>query len=101
MVSILGTVAAIASLSIIVWGLPKQIYLNYKRKSCEGLSPDLVWSAFVIYLTWGIYGWVKPDWFIVIADTPGCILACILVLQLFLYKKPKGGETDELESNRD
>jgi hypothetical protein len=91
LVSILGTLAAIASLTIIVWGLPKQIYLNYKRKSCEGLAPDLVYSAFVIYLFWGIYGWAKPDWFIVGADIPGAILSGILVWQLYYYRKKRGG----------
>lgn len=92
LVSILGTLAAIASLTIIVWGLPKQIYLNYKRKSCKGLAPDLVYSAFVIYLFWGIYGWAKPDWFIVCADIPGAILSGILVWQLHYYKGREGND---------
>lgn len=87
MVSVLGTLATIASLAIIVWGLPKQLWLNYQRKSCEGLSPDLAWSAAVIYFFWGLYGLAKHDVFIITADVPGFILAATLVWQMYYYKR--------------
>ncbi len=85
--SIIGTFAVIASLTIIVIGLPAQIYKNYKRKSCDGIAPSLIYSACCTYTLWGLYGWTKPDWFLVIAQTPGSILALILLLQLFRYRK--------------
>lgn len=89
MVSLFGTLAAVASLTIIVWGLPRQIWLNYQRKSCEGLSPDLAWSAAVIYFFWGIYGLVKHDVFIIAADIPGFVLSASLVWQMHWYGRRK------------
>lgn len=83
--SVFGTLAMIASLVIIVWGLPQQVYLNYKRKSCGGLSPQLVYSTAIIYLFWTLYGWTVPNWYLIIPDTPGLIICLILVYQLYCY----------------
>lgn len=83
----LGIIAALASLSIVLIGLPKQILENYRRKSCEGLAPSLIYSACCTYTLWGIYGWSKPDWFLFASQTPGSILSFILLFQLFKYKK--------------
>jgi len=86
---ILGTLAMLASLLIIFLGFPAQIIKNYRRKSCDGLAPLLVYSACCGYTLWSAYGWVKPDWFLAISQTPGCILAFILLFQLFYYKNKK------------
>lgn len=87
--SVLGTIAAIASLLLTFIGFPAQIWKNFRRKSCEGIAPYLIYSAFVGYLTWGAYGISKPDWFLIASDVPGCFLTLILVIQLFVYKKKK------------
>ncbi len=90
---VIGTIATIASLAIVTVGLPAQIFKNYRRKSCDGLAPSLIYSACCTYTLWSIYGWTKPDWFLVVAQTPGCVLAFILLFQLFLYRKrPINGE---------
>jgi len=83
--SILGTLAVIASLTIVVIGLPQQIYKNYRQKSCEGLASSLVYSAFCTYTLWGLYGWTTPDYFLAISQTPGSVITLILVFQLFYY----------------
>ena len=88
--SIIGILAAIASLTIIVLGIPAQIIKNYRRKSCDGLDPLLIYSACVAYTLWSLYGWTKPDWFLVVSQTPGCVLAFIILFQFFYYRK-KGG----------
>ena len=85
--SIIGIVATLASLIVIFFGLPAQILKNYRRKSTEGLSNNLIYSACSCYATWCLYGWTKPDYFLIIAQTPGIILSLILLYQLFLYKK--------------
>ena len=82
-----GTLATVASLVIIVVGLPAQIIKNYRRKSCDGMEPLLVYSAFVAYALWSFYGWTKPDWFIFVSQTPGLLMAFVLVFQLFYYRK--------------
>jgi len=83
--SIIGTLAVIASLTIAMVGLPQQIYKNYQRKSCEGLAPFLIYSACCAYTLWGIYGWTKPDYFLVISQTPGSVLTFVLIFQIFYY----------------
>jgi len=83
---IIGTLATIVSLLIIGLGLPAQIYKNYKRKSCEGLSAWLFLMAFASYFLWCAYGWTKPDLFLKIAHTPGVALSLILLYQFFLYR---------------
>jgi len=88
-----GTAATVASLAIVLIGLPAQIVKNYRRKSCEGLAPPLIYSACCTYTLWGLYGWIKPDWFLAAAQTPGCVLAYVLLFQLLHYGK-KGGKGD-------
>ncbi len=90
--SVIGVTATISSLTIIALGLPAQIIKNYRRKSCSGLAPSLVFSACCSYTLWTLYGWTKPDWFLVVAQTPGCALAFILLFQLFRYRKRREQE---------
>lgn len=87
MVSTIGVLAMIASLTIIMLGLPAQIIKNYRRKSCEGLAPSLIYCAAVTYILWALYGWIKPDRFLAIAQTPGSVLALVLLFQLIYYRK--------------
>lgn len=82
---IFGTLAMIASLAVVIIGLPHQIYTNWRRKSCEGISPSLIYASCFIYPLWALYGWTKPDPFIIFAQTPGSILAFILLFQLLYY----------------
>lgn len=88
--STIGILAVAASLTITLLGLPAQIIKNYRRKSCDGLAPSLIYSACCTYALWSIYGWTKPDWFLVVAQTPGCVLAFILLFQLLYYRKKEG-----------
>ena len=90
--NLIGILAVTASLTIVLLGLPAQIVKNYRRKSCDGLAPSLIYSSVCTYALWSIYGWTKPDWFLMVAQTPGCILTLILLFQLFHYRK-KGGAT--------
>lgn len=85
--SVFGVLAVIASLTIVVLGLPKQIIKNYRQKSCDGIEPSLIYSICIAYTCWTLYGWTKPDWFLIYSQTPGCILAFILLFQLFYYRK--------------
>lgn len=83
---IFGTLAVIASLTIALVGFPAQIYRNYKRQSCDGVAPSLMYSAFVAYLLWTLYAWTKPDYFLMVTDTTGVILTSILIIQNIYYK---------------
>lgn len=88
--NIMGLLATFGSLAIVLIGIPAQILENYRRKSCDGIAPPLIYSACLTYTLWSIYGWMKPDWFLVVAQTPGCVLAFVLLFQLFHYRKKRG-----------
>lgn len=84
---LIGTLATIASLIVTGLGFPAQIIKNYRRRDCVGLAPSLVYSAVCSYTLWTLYGWTKPDWFLVVAQTPGCIFGFVLLFQLFYYRE--------------
>ncbi len=84
---IIGVIATVASLTIVLVGLPAQIIRNYRRKSCDGLAPSLVYAACCTYTLWSLYGWTKPDWFLAVSQTPGCVMSLILLFQLIRYRK--------------
>jgi uncharacterized protein with PQ loop repeat len=87
--NIIGLAATIVSLTIVFVGLPQQIYKNWKNKNCKGLATSLIFAAFGTYTLWSLYGWMKPELFLAISQTPGSIFALILVIQFFLYKKKR------------
>jgi uncharacterized protein with PQ loop repeat len=88
MSSILGIAALIVSLCVIAFGLTAQVRKNYQRKSCEGLSLTLISVTFVAYAVWTAYGISKPDWFLILSQGPGAILALVLLSQYLKYHKP-------------
>lgn len=86
---IFGSIAMLASLAIVFIGLPQQIYKNYKSKSTGGLASILFIMACITYTFWSLHGWFyEPDinWFLVIAQTPGSVLAFILLIQMIKYR---------------
>lgn len=90
MLNTVGFLAMLASLTIVLLGLPAQIVNNYRRKSCEGMDQRLIYSVSITYLLWGIYGAMKPDWFLFASQIPGFALCVVLIYQLFRYKKQEG-----------
>lgn len=87
MSNILGVLAMLVSLSVVFFGLTSQVWKNYKNKSCEGLSLGLIAVTFLAYTVWAAYGVSKPDWFLVASQTPGSLLALVILIQYKLYKK--------------
>jgi uncharacterized protein with PQ loop repeat len=84
---LLGYIAASTSLLMIVLGLPRQILTNYRRQSCEGLDFVLVVSAFATYFVWALYGWFKPDKFLLCSQLPGVVLTLVIMIQFAIYRK--------------
>ena len=82
---ILGTLAAIISFAIIVVGLPMQIYKNWKRKNTDGISNYIIYPTAFSYTIWWLYGWFKPDWYIVFAYALGVVFSWGLVIQTIYY----------------
>ncbi len=82
---IFGFGGLIASWLIVLIGLPLQIYKNHKNKSCAGMSLPLFCIVFYSYICWTIYAWTKPDYVLAAAQTPGIIMAAILLVQAVRY----------------
>ena len=74
-------VFAMAGSFFILYGLFRQILLNRRRGKVEGLHPSLIYAALYTYTTWAIHGWSVPNWYLAATQTPGAILALILVIQ--------------------
>lgn len=82
----IGFLAAAASWTITFFGLPAQIIKNYRRKSCDGISPVLIIAPCASYTLWSLYGLTKPDWIIVAAQAPGMVFAFTILAQMIYYR---------------
>ena len=89
MIHFIGYLALTASLLVTCVGLPSQLRVNYKRRSCEGLDVFMYIIVVCAYFTWALYGYLKYDWFIICANVPGVILTSLLLYQMRLYRKAK------------
>ena len=88
--NVVGTLASIASLTIIVFGVPVQIIKNYKNKNCDSFAPLLVYSSAFSCFIWTLYGFLKPDLFLIIAQVPASFLTIIFLTQFFYYRRKNG-----------
>lgn len=86
-IDLFGTLALISSIAMLALGLPKQIWSNYRRKSTEGVEPFLMATLGCIYVLWGIYGTLKLDYFLIIANWPGVALILIIFFQMYAYRR--------------
>lgn len=82
-----GLAALIASFVLALVCFPKQIWLNYQRKSCEGLEPLLVYGACVAYGLWGLRGFLVGDHFLLWSQVPGFIFSAVGVYQIRHYRR--------------
>jgi hypothetical protein len=84
---IFGATGMICALIITAVGLPRQIMINYLRKSTEGISMVVVIFAFGSYTSFTLYGLTKPfvDWFLVIGYSMGSIFGLLLLAQAWWY----------------
>jgi len=80
-----GRLAMSASLLVVFIGFPHQIWQNFVTKSAKGLSFLIIISACVVYPLWAIYGALKFDWYLIVPQTTGTILAYVLLAQKIYY----------------
>jgi hypothetical protein len=88
MESTLGWLVSIATLAVILIGLPSQIYKNYKEKSF-GMSILLISLGVVLLIFRISYTLVRHDYYILIPDIISILIHIILFYQFFLYRKSK------------
>jgi len=88
LIVLVGFAVATMSVAIKIVGVPDQIRRNYSRKSTEGLSLLFYMMSFSTYALWAIYGYLKGDWVVFLAQGAlGCVTSGIILYQFFLYKR--------------
>jgi uncharacterized protein with PQ loop repeat len=89
MTEIVGTVAMIVTIGLYCIGLPGQIRKNHAAKSTEGLSLLMFGLQFSAFATWSAYGFLKPDYYIVLSNVPGVLGVAIILGQCAIYRGQK------------
>jgi len=90
-IAFIGFVATTWSLIRLSIAFPAQIRQNWKAKSAEGLAPSMIYTTFVGYVLWTLYGWSKApiDWPIAISSSIGTVLSVIIVFQSVYYGRKR------------
>lgn len=82
--------AVMSSWSIILVGLPTQIWKNYQMKRRgDNIPPALLLPMFCTYFSWSIHAWQEADYWLFSAQAPGAFLSLILVIQYLYYPAVK------------
>lgn len=90
-VDIWGWIALVITVIYTCFGLPVQIYKNFKSKSTEGLSLFLMIMLLFTFSSWVVYATVKQpkDWYVIASNFPGAVCVLIILTQFVLYRRPK------------
>jgi len=91
LIHIFGILTLIASYAIKLVGFPEQIQKIRKSKSVSGVSKSLFIFSFCSFILWTIYGFLKNDWIIILAQGLGVFVGGILLFYLWKYRKKKSG----------
>jgi uncharacterized protein with PQ loop repeat len=86
MADVLGTAAALSAYGV-EYGMARQVWSNYKRRSCENLDSHLFILVALGYTLWTSYGWLKSDWYLFWSNLPGVVVAVVLCWQMWAYRK--------------
>ena len=89
-VDTIGLGACIITTVYTSFGLPVQVYKNYKNKSVEAFSLVMTLMMLLTFTSWVVYGFVKPspDYYVIVSNLPGAVCATLLLVQFALYRKP-------------
>jgi MtN3 and saliva related transmembrane protein len=85
-IQIVGVLTLIASYSIKLVGFPEQIQKIRKAKSSDGISKSLFIASFISFVLWTVYGILKNDWVIVLAQGLGTLVAGVLLIYMWKYR---------------
>ena len=86
LITTLGWIASIITVIYTSLGLPSQIKKNYHLKTTKGLSLFLFIFLCMTFISWVVYGVMKPDWFIVVPNGLGAFFSFIIIIQIFYYR---------------
>lgn len=66
-----------------------QLYMNYKNKTAEGLSMEMLALAIISAGLWLIYGYGYGDQLLIASSVLSILALIILVIQCMIYAKKK------------
>lgn len=85
--SIIGIIATIFSLIFVFIGLSSQLLKNYRLKSVKGLAFISFLFSFLVFFSWFIYGILKKDFYLIISQGAGTVIALLILFQFWIYRK--------------
>lgn len=91
LIQIISILTLIASYAIKLIGFPAQIQKIRKSKSTDGVSKSLFITSFISFVLWTIYGFLKGDWVIVLAQGLGAVVGGVLLIYMWKYHKIESG----------
>jgi uncharacterized protein with PQ loop repeat len=86
-VAAVGVMTIVLSLLTKLIGFPDQMRKNHQRKSVEGVSVAFYALSFITYVTWTLYGVLKKDPIVAIAQGLGVVTTGIICYQIVIYRK--------------
>lgn len=86
-ISVISVLTLIASYAIKLIGFPEQIQKIRKTKSTDGLSKSIFITSFISFVLWVIYGLLKEDYTIVVAQGVGVIVGGVTLFYMWKYRK--------------
>ncbi|MEE1944041.1 SemiSWEET family transporter [Pedobacter sp. KR3-3] len=89
LIQLVGALTLIASYAIKLIGFPEQIQKIRKSKSTNGISKSLFVTSFISFVLWTVYGLLKEDWVIVLAQGLGALVGGILLFYIWKYGQQK------------
>lgn len=87
LIQIVSILTLLASYAIKLIGFPEQIQKIRKAKSTEGISKSIFITSFISFCLWVIYGILKEDWTIILAQSIGVIVGGIILYYMWKYRK--------------
>ena len=85
-ITLFGWTASVITVVYTAFGLPIQIYKNYKHKTAEGLSKIMVVLLFFTFLSWTVYAFIKKDYYILVPNIIGFFCQTIILVQVWIYR---------------
>ena len=86
LIQIFGVLTLIASYAIKLIGFPEQIQKIRKSKSSDGVSKILFITSFISFCLWTVYGFLKADIVIILAQGLGALVGGILLVYIWKYR---------------
>ena len=101
MVKVAEITATIVTLIFILAGVGSQIYVNWKRKSVEGLSFYFYVLAVLVPMSWSWFGFLNNAVIMGCVQAFGAAITLIVIYQFWLYRNGGSPSPEPPAKNED